>query len=52
MFNHQSCQDWNDLDIAYGSKIKPDGKGMFSDCSMSILDVKALTPSHEITGFM
>ena len=29
--NHQSSQDWNDLEVAYASRIKPDVKGTFQN---------------------
>ncbi len=52
MCNHQSRQDWNDLEVAYVSRIKPDGKGMFQDRSISILSVTASIPTWEIPGFV
>ncbi len=51
MCNHQSSRDWNDLEVASASRIKPDVKGTFQDCSISILDVTASIPTHEIPGF-
>ncbi len=46
--NHQSRQDWNDLEVAYASRIKPDGKGTFQDHSIYILYVTASIPTPEI----
>ncbi len=50
MFNHQFSQDWNDLEVAYASRIEPDVNGTFQDCSVSILYVAAST--CEITGLV
>ncbi len=41
MCNHQSNQDWNDLEVAWAFRIEPDGKGTFQNHSISILDVTA-----------
>ncbi len=49
--NHQSSQDWNDLEAAYASRIEPDGKGMFHDHFISILYAPESIPTHEIPGF-
>ena len=49
--NHQFSQDWNDLEVAYASRIEPDVLGTFQDCSISILDVTALIPMCKIPGF-
>ncbi len=51
MWSHQSSQDWNDLEVAYASWIKPDGEGTFQKCSISILNVTALITTYEIPGF-
>ncbi len=45
MYNHQSSQDWNDLDVAYDSRIESDGKGTFQDRFISILDVTSSIPT-------
>ncbi len=37
MCKHQSSQDWNDLEVAYASRIKPDDKETFQDCSRIVL---------------
>ncbi len=52
MCNHQSSQDWNDLEVACASRIVKDVKGEFQDCSISILDVTASIPTCEIPGFV
>ncbi len=51
MCNHQSSQDWNNLEAVHASRIKQDGKGTFQDHSISILDITASIPTHEIPGF-
>ncbi len=51
MYNHQSSLDWNDLEVAYASRIKQDGKGKFQDRFIFILYVTALIPTCEIPGF-
>ncbi len=50
--NHQSSQDWNDLEVAYASRIKPDVKGTFQDSSISIVDVTASVTTSVIPGFV
>ncbi len=52
MCNHQSSQDLIDLEVVYASRIEPDGKGTFQDCSISIMDVKASISACEVPGFM
>ncbi len=52
MCKHQSSQDWNDLEVAYASRIKPNGKATFHDCYTSILDIIASIPTCEIPGFV
>ncbi len=52
MCNHQSGQDWNDLEVAYASRIEPDGKGTFQDRSISILGVTASILTCEIPRFV
>ncbi len=47
MCNHQSSQDWNDLEVACASRIEPDVKGMFKNCSISILYITASIPTYE-----
>jgi hypothetical protein len=44
MCNHQFSQDWNDLELAYASRIEPDVLVTFHDRFISILDVTALIP--------
>ncbi len=51
MCNHQFSQDWNDLEVAYASRIEPDVLGTFQDRSISIIDVIASIPTCEIPGF-
>ncbi len=46
--NHQSNQNWNDLEVSYASRIEADGKGTFQERSISILYITASIPTHEI----
>ncbi len=52
VFNHQSSQDWNDLEVADDSRIEPGGKGSFQDRFISILAVTASIPTCEIPSFV
>ncbi len=45
MCNHQSSQDWDDLVVAYASRIKPDVKGMLQDRSICVLYVPPSIPT-------
>ena len=51
MCNHQFNQDWNDLEVAYATRIEPDVLGTFQDRSIPIIDVIASIPTYEIPGF-
>ncbi len=52
MWNHQSSQDWNDLEVVYASGIEPDDKETFQDSSIFILDVTSSIPTCEIPNFV
>ncbi len=50
--NHQSSQDLNHLEVAYAFRIIPDVNGLFHDCPIFIIDVKASISTCEIPGFV
>ncbi len=52
MCNHQFSQDWNDLEVAYAPRIKPDVLGTFQGCSIPIPDVAGSISLLDIPGFM